>query len=100
ARFWNGAETTEPLAAEPLLMETEKPTLLTNQGREPAAKGPLKGLVGGGLHYIRSADGREELFSLDSDPEERRNLADRPSAQAALAGFRAILESQLTPRAH
>ncbi len=41
-------------------METDPPVLLTNQGREPVAKGPMKAMVAGGMHYIRSGDGREE----------------------------------------
>jgi len=42
----------QPLV-EPLLMETGKPLLLTNQGREPVAKGPMKSLVAEGMHYNR-----------------------------------------------
>ena len=52
--------------------------LLTNQGREPVAKGPMTSLVADGMHYIRMADGSEELYLLDSDPEERFNLAGSP----------------------
>src|SRR5262249_42861055 len=79
ARFWQGGEA--PSLTEPLLMETGKPLLLTNQGREPAAKGPIQALVADGMHYIRSADGLEELYSLKSDAEERFNLAGAPLAQ-------------------
>ena len=82
-----------PPASEPLLMETEKPELLTNQGREPAAKGPMKALVAGGMHYIRPGDGGEELYSLDRDPEERTNVAGIAEARGALEGFRAALRS-------
>ena len=84
-------------AFEPLLMETEKPTLLTNQGREPAAKGPMKSLVAGGMHYIRSGDGAEELYALEVDPEEQTNLAGFPDAQLSLEGFRGALRSILRP---
>ena len=52
-------------------METGKPLGLMNQGREPVAKGPMKSLVAEGMHYIRMADGREELYFLKSDPEEQ-----------------------------
>ena len=72
-------------------METGKPELLTNQGREPAAKGPMKSLVAGGMHYIRTADGLEELYVLSSDPEERLNMAGSPNAQAILERFRNTL---------
>jgi hypothetical protein len=76
-------------------METSKPTLLTNQGREPAAKRPMKALAAGGMHYIRSVDGFEEFFVLKSDPEERRNIAGTPAAGEALQGFRNTLRSML-----
>src|SRR5437763_15215470 len=65
ARFWDPGDGEVAPAPEPLLMETDKPTLLTNQGREPVANGPMKALVAGGMHYIRSGDGREELYALD-----------------------------------
>ena len=35
----------------------------------------MKSLVAAGMHYIRTADGLEELYVLNSDPEERVNLA-------------------------
>jgi arylsulfatase A-like enzyme len=97
-RFWDRRDGDAPPAMEPLLMETDKPTLLTNQGREPAAKGPMKGLVAGGMHYIRSGDGREELYALEHDPEERTNAAGRPDAQEVLQGFRDYLRSILRSR--
>ena len=90
ARFWDPGDGAARPAFEPLLMETDKPTLLTNQGREPAAKGPMKAMVAGGMHYIRSGDGSEELYALDADPEERTNLAGLPEAQRGLSrGFEA-----------
>jgi hypothetical protein len=76
-------------------METEGPTLLTNQGREPVAKGPMKALVAGGMHYIRSGDGREELFALAADPDERMDTSTLPAARGALEGFRTALRSIL-----
>jgi hypothetical protein len=79
-------------------METGKPLLLTNQGREPAANGPMKSLVARGMHYIRSADGSEELYTLKSDPEERFNLAGSPKAHEILQGFRDLLASMLRRR--
>ena len=65
--------------------------LLANQGREPAAKGPMKSLVARGMHYIRTADGLEELYVLNSDPEEKVNMAGSPNAQAILERFRNTL---------
>jgi choline-sulfatase len=76
-------------------METDKPDLLTNQGREPAAEGPMKSLVAGGMHYIHSAARPEELYSLRSDPDERVNMAGSPFAAEVLTGFRTALRAML-----
>jgi arylsulfatase A-like enzyme len=95
ARFWAG---TGDSPAEPVLMETGKPVSLTNQGREPVAKGPMKAVVAEGMHYIRGADGREELYSLKSDPEEHMNLAGYPFASEPLRRFRTSLSAMLEKR--
>jgi arylsulfatase A-like enzyme len=98
ARFWSeGPGRTKP-TPEPLLMEMDKPLLLVNEGREPAAKGPMKSLVAGGMHYIRSADASEELYNLASDPEERLNLAGAPEASEILRRFRAGLVTMTRKR--
>jgi arylsulfatase A-like enzyme len=94
ARSWGG----DPGAAEPLLMETDKPLVLMNQGREPAAKGAMKSLVAGGMHYIRAGDRSEELYSLRSDPQERLNLAGAPAATEILRRFGATLDAMLRKR--
>jgi arylsulfatase A-like enzyme len=97
-RFWDpGGEEASP-TFEPLLIETERPTLLSNQGREPAARGPMKALVAGGMHYIRSGDGREELYVLEIDPEEQSDAAGLPDARDVLQGFRGSLRSILRAR--
>ena len=95
ARFWVGNEPAKSNDHEPLLMETGKPMGLINQGREPAAKGPMKSLVAEGMHYIRTADGLEELYLLKSDPEEQSNLAVYPFASDLLQRFRDRLSAML-----
>jgi hypothetical protein len=98
ARFWSGEPGGTRSSPEPLLMETDKPLVLTNEGREPAAKGPMKSLVAGGMHYIRAGDGSEELYNLKSDPSERLNLSGAPAAEAVLGRFRAGLTSMVRRR--
>jgi arylsulfatase A-like enzyme len=98
ARSWREAPEVAGPASEPLLMESSKPLVLVNEGREPAAKGPLKSLVAGGMHYIRAGDGSEELYSLATDPEERLNLAGAPAAREVLRRFRAGLASMTRGR--
>jgi arylsulfatase A-like enzyme len=91
ARYWAGNELPALGESEPILMEAGTPPSLTNQGREPVAKGPMKALAGEGMHYIHTADGVEELYLLHSDPAERTNLAALPFAKGALERFRARL---------
>ncbi len=80
-QLWAGSERAEATVGEPLLMETQKAPTLTNQGREPTAKGPMKALIAEGMHYIRLADGVEELYLLKSDPEEQDNVVGYEWAQ-------------------
>lgn len=76
ARYWQPRkQESVRVIPDPVLMEATKPVLLTNGGREPAAKGPMKSLVVAGMHYIRMADGSEELYNIDSDVNEKNNLA-------------------------
>jgi hypothetical protein len=58
----------------------------------------MKAIVAGGMHYIRSADGSEELYSLGADPEERFNLTGAPTAREVLRRFRDHLEAMLRKR--
>ena len=55
----------------------------------------MKSLVADGMHYIRTADGREELYLLKTDPEEQTNLAGYSFASEPLARFRTILPAML-----
>ena len=95
-RFWNRPDRNLITKTELLLMEIGKPLFLINDGREPAARGPMKGLIAGGMHYIRSADGSEELYHLESDALERTNLAGLPVAAESLQALRAALGSMLS----
>ncbi len=89
---WRGSGTRAGAAAarslsEPLLIQTGKPIHMVNQGREPVAKGPMSSVVASGMHYIREADRREELYLLASDPEEVHDLAGSPMAAADPRGI-------------
>jgi arylsulfatase A-like enzyme len=95
ARYWSDNDPAKAGASEPLLMEAGKPLGLTNQGREPVAKGPMKSLIAEGMHYIKEADGLEELYLLRTDPEEQLNLAGFPIAAQPLRRFRTSLSAML-----
>ena len=86
------------MVADPLLMETTKPELLMNGGREPAAKGPMKAVVAAGMHYIRMADGSEELYNINSDVEEKDNLAADVNMLPVLFESRNLLGLMLNKR--
>ncbi len=53
----------------------------------------------GPWHYIRYIDGSEELYHLDTDPEEWTNLAHRPAHQSIMANLRQGLPKEQTPLA-
>lgn len=63
----------------------------------PVARGDLESLVVDDHHYIRNGDGREELYDLSADPEERRDLVGSEAAGPRLAILRARLEALLGP---
>ena len=50
-------------------------------------------LISDGVHYIRMADGREELYDLETDSLETRSLVETPEGAALLAGLRSRLDS-------
>jgi hypothetical protein len=52
---------------------------------------PMYSLVDDSLHYIRNADGSEELYHYRVDPTESATLADRPEWNHALQQFRSTL---------
>ncbi len=77
-------------ASREVLSELRSPPELDpNGGRSPAVNGAMRSIVSQGLHYIRGGDGREELYDMDRDPDERNNLADRPEMSITLHQFRA-----------
>ncbi len=98
ARFWGPDQAAADAPAEPLLMEMDRPLLLTNQGREPAARGPMKSIVAEGMHYIRNGDGLEELYLLRTDPQEQTDLAGTPMAGEVLLAFRNRLAALLSKK--
>jgi arylsulfatase A-like enzyme len=64
-----------------------------NQGRSPAARGPLVCLADGDYVYIRNErDGREQLFHERDDPDELVNLAKIKAMQPRLERLRERLD--------
>jgi arylsulfatase A-like enzyme len=94
ARFWNEQGRPSERSAEALLSELDGPPEADpNHGSSPACRGPLRSIVRGDWHYIRSGDGSEEIYDLASDPRELRNLARSPESVATLQGLRNALRA-------
>jgi arylsulfatase A-like enzyme len=98
ARYWQPRGEGIRVVASPLFMETTKPELLMNGGREPAAKGPMRAIVVAGMHYIRMADGTHELFNLAADLEEKTNLVNDSVMQPVLFELQNLLGLMLKRR--
>lgn len=58
----------------------------------PVSQGALKSVVVDGLHYIRNADGSEELYDVLQDPWERVNIVTAPASQPTLLRARTLIE--------
>ncbi len=62
-----------------------------NQGRSPVFRGPMKAVARGNRVYIRNGDGREELYDVEADPDQTRDLAGLGESKSELDDFRAEL---------
>jgi arylsulfatase A-like enzyme len=87
AQTWR--QTGENSRVEALVSTTSEPPGLSNQGREPVAKGPMASLVAEGLHYILRGDRVEEMYDIEKDPAERTDVVLYPHLLGALERFRA-----------
>ncbi|MGO9597265.1 MAG: sulfatase [Isosphaeraceae bacterium] len=93
ARYWTADALPRP---EPSLSEVDAPVKSApNQGRSPVFRGPMKAVASGNQVYIKSGDGLEELFDVESDPVQARDLSGRPQSRPILDEFRTTLERLL-----
>ena len=58
----------------------------------------MKAVASGNHVYIKNGDGQEELFDIESDPSQTRDLSGLPQSQPTLARFRTALERLLRGR--
>jgi hypothetical protein len=87
ARHWTPDDAARGVApASPAFAEVSRGIRIPD--RYPNAKGDLKSLIAGNLHYVVTSDGAEELYDLVADPREERNLVGNADAAPALDGFR------------
>jgi len=59
----------------------------------PSAKGDMKALIAGNLHYILNGDGSEQLFDYVNDSLERNNLMETNAGVRDAARLRAAMKS-------
>ena len=97
ARHW--AADASPLS-EPSLSEVDAPVMSApNQDRSPVFRGPMKAVAAGKHVYVRNGDGQEELFDIEADPMQSRNLAAQPQVQSILDQNRTDLDQLLQAEA-
>jgi hypothetical protein len=93
ARAWSGGD--DP--SGPILSEIDAPPESDpNRGESPVCRGPLASLIDAGFHYIRNGDGREELYDLDADPRETRDLSGAPGLARELGRFREAIRDRVS----
>jgi arylsulfatase A-like enzyme len=97
ARFWRDSRSDGALSPQdhdPVISELMAPNpARPNQGRSPAARGPLVSLAEGNFVYIRNeGDGSEQLFNERDDPQEFDDRARLESMRPVLEKFRSHLD--------
>jgi arylsulfatase A-like enzyme len=95
ARYWSGPGGPDQVEAEPVLAQVRKaewaiPDFVTY----PAAKGDMESLIDDVYHYIRNGDGREELYAIGVDPDERDDLGRREDMRPVLERYRARIDGK------
>ena len=96
AGYWNSNPASNKPPADPVLTQVAlRENVSNNKGRAPAWRGPMKSLVADGNVYILNADGDEELYDLQADPREIKDLADTAVSEPILERFRTALDELL-----
>ena len=94
ARYWEPTGAGTPPEADPLLAEVDREyELRLDRPPPPAARGRMTEVVAEGKVYIRNGDGREELYDLEEDPTEAKDLAGAAASAPVLQRLRATLKS-------
>ena len=58
----------------------------------PVSKGDMKSVTVDGMRYLRNGDGSVELYNIQDDYWEQKNLADEESYRGTLGRFEEFLE--------
>ena len=90
ARHWDKKSEPGGPIEDPLISEVSGVSF-RSEGY-PISKGDMKSLLMDRYHYIRTGDGREELYDVVSDPWEKQNLTNSEELSPMLDRFRRFLE--------
>jgi arylsulfatase A-like enzyme len=92
SRHWAGSRTPKPaLVLSEIAKQPQNPNFPTPAG--DAYREGLRSIVEDRWHYIWHESGREELFDLVADPDEKTNLVGRSDVVEVLSRLRGQLES-------
>ena len=93
AQFWNGTTNTDSTTRSPLLSEANVGP--DTKSHEPLFKGDMRSLVVDRKHYILNGDGSEEVYDLDTDPLENKDLAGSDEGRQITSRLRSMLKATL-----
>lgn len=91
-RYWDKLSMNKPKGQELILSELRHNPA---EPKAPVAKGDMKSLVIGDMHYIRNGDGTEEVYDLREDPVEFQNLIETPRGVEIASQARHIIEQMI-----
>ncbi|MHC4558955.1 MAG: sulfatase [Planctomycetota bacterium] len=92
SRYWIESKREEPENSELVLSELSRASWAVGA---PAAKGAMKSLITGYMHYIRNGDGTEEVYDLRNDPAEQNDLIQIPRGVETAAQARDVLKQMI-----
>jgi hypothetical protein len=95
SRHWANSTALERSEETPVLSELSKVT--SRPEWFPASKGDMQSLILDRYHYIKNGDGREELYDIESDPWEKRDLAGKELMARRIGAFRNHLQTVVKP---
>lgn len=86
-RFWSDEFGPDPYTGSPVMASVNMGMRVPDS--YPTAKGNMRAMFAGDLHYIWNGDDSDELYDLAKDPGEEHNLATTPDGRATAARMRA-----------
>ncbi len=88
-RYWDKGRRPPDAGLPPVLSE------LSSNGGTDEWKGAKESLLVDDQHYLRNADGREELYDIAHDPAEQRNLAPSGAGRQTVERLRGMVDSMV-----